>query len=169
VLIACGVSHPQAAGDLGGIEHGDRVAKASEAGLHTSTSGCRCGSAPSFRKRRRSASAAHRHWVGLSPILVTARRQPRISGSSFSGAVASRELAMAANWATRSLTGTSGVIRWRAQPRSQLGELTPDLTGMLEIHDITLPAGRCTAVESGVHAIVAVATAARPGPNCGNG
>src|SRR5581483_4795559 len=45
-------------------------AKARESALHTSTSGCTRGRSPSRRKRRRSASAAERYWVGFEPIWV---------------------------------------------------------------------------------------------------
>ena len=75
--------------------------------MHTSTSGCSRGRAPSFLKRRSSASDAHRYWVGLSPIVVKARRQAWISGSSLSVAPASRDLAMAVNLATLSSAAAS--------------------------------------------------------------
>lgn len=74
------------------------MANASETALHRSTSGCSRGSVPSLRNRRSSDSAAHRYWVGLSPIRANARRHAWISGSSLSGPSASRASAMARNF-----------------------------------------------------------------------
>lgn len=72
------------------------TAKASEIELHRSTSGCSCGKAPSFLKRRSKDSEAQRYWVGLSPILENAPRQAWISGSSPSPPAASLCWAMSA-------------------------------------------------------------------------
>lgn len=73
------------------------IAKASEAALHRSTSGCRLGRLPWVRSRRSSDSAAHRYWVGRSPIWVKARRHAWISPNSPSGPWASRDRAAAVN------------------------------------------------------------------------
>ena len=50
------------------------TAKASEIALQRSISGWMLGNVPSFRKRRSSASDAHRYWVGFNPIRENARR-----------------------------------------------------------------------------------------------
>src|SRR5262249_32374088 len=51
---------------------------------------------------------------------------------------ASRALAMAVNLAARSPTETSWVIpSATTTPRNQFGEVTPDLTGMLKVHEST--------------------------------
>src|SRR5215831_1244210 len=97
------------------------MANASETALHTSMSGCSGGRVPSLRKRRSSDSEAQRYWVGFSPILENARRQPGAGGGEeLGGARAGRDVA-----------GDSLDVQG---PRHQLGEVTPDLAGMLKMH-----------------------------------
>ena len=75
------------------------------------------GSSPAFVRRRRSASAAERYWVGSTPKPRKARRQAASAGSSLSGVspirVADRERLLAQG------RGEAGRRRGRCGRRSR--------------------------------------------------